>query len=105
MLYVRTIATIKITQVIIVMEVSEHVYIYLSPLGHTHKGLASIEYEFCELIREKGHSKGVQQNHGWFLNGPKPYITYRDFYFRAPGSLVVLSFPQPLNFSSVFPSL
>jgi hypothetical protein len=25
----------------------------------------------------------------------------RDFYFRAPGSLVVLSFPQPLNFSSV----
>jgi hypothetical protein len=29
----------------------------------------------------------------------------RDFYFRAPGSLVVLSFPQPLNFSSVFPSL
>jgi hypothetical protein len=28
-----------------------------------------------------------------------------DFYFRAPGSLVVLSFPQPLNFSLVFPSL
>jgi hypothetical protein len=32
-------------------------------------------------------------------------IYYWDFYFRAPGSLVVLSFPQPLNFSSVFPSL
>jgi hypothetical protein len=32
-------------------------------------------------------------------------IINRDFYFRAPGSLVVLSFPQPLNFSSVFPSL
>jgi hypothetical protein len=29
----------------------------------------------------------------------------RDFYFHAPGSLVVLSFPQPLNFSSVLPSL
>jgi hypothetical protein len=29
----------------------------------------------------------------------------RDFYSRALGSLVVLSFPQPLNFSSVFPSL
>jgi hypothetical protein len=29
----------------------------------------------------------------------------RDFYFRAPGSLVVLSFPQPLNFSLVLPSL
>ena len=29
---------------------------------------------------------------------------YRDFYFRAPGSLVVLSFPQSLSFSSVFPS-
>jgi hypothetical protein len=28
-----------------------------------------------------------------------------DFYFRAPGSLVILSFPQLLNFSSVFPSL
>jgi hypothetical protein len=27
----------------------------------------------------------------------------RDFYFRALGSLVVLSFPQPLNFSSVLP--
>jgi hypothetical protein len=29
----------------------------------------------------------------------------RDFYFRALRSLVVLSFPQPLSFSSVFPSL
>jgi hypothetical protein len=29
----------------------------------------------------------------------------RDFYFRAPGSLVVLSFPQLVSFSSVFPSL
>jgi hypothetical protein len=29
----------------------------------------------------------------------------RDFYFRALGSLVVLSFPQPLNFFSVFPLL
>jgi hypothetical protein len=37
------------------------------------------------------------QNLSWFCK--------RDFYFRAPGSLVVLSFPQPLNFSSVFPSL
>jgi hypothetical protein len=27
----------------------------------------------------------------------------RDFYFRALRSLVVLSFPQPLSFSSVFP--
>jgi hypothetical protein len=26
-----------------------------------------------------------------------------DFYFRAPGSLVVLSFPQLVSFSSVFP--
>jgi hypothetical protein len=30
---------------------------------------------------------------------------FRVFYFRAPGSLVVLSFPQQLNFSSVFSSL
>jgi hypothetical protein len=28
---------------------------------------------------------------------------YRDFYFRALGSSVVLSFPQPLSFSSVLP--
>jgi hypothetical protein len=35
----------------------------------------------------------------------KGTIEYWDFYFRAPGSLVVLSFLQPLNFSSVFPSL
>jgi hypothetical protein len=30
-------------------------------------------------------------------------IKDRDFYFRALRSLVVLSFPQPLSFSSVFP--
>jgi hypothetical protein len=35
----------------------------------------------------------------------KVNIKYRDFYFRALSSLVILSFPQPLNFSSVFPSL
>jgi hypothetical protein len=28
---------------------------------------------------------------------------FRDFYFRALRSLVVLSFPQSLSFSSVFP--
>jgi hypothetical protein len=32
-------------------------------------------------------------------------ILFWDFYFRALRSLVVLSFPQPLSFSSVFPSL
>jgi hypothetical protein len=32
-------------------------------------------------------------------------ILTRVFYFCAPSLLVVLSFPQPLNFSSVFPSL
>jgi hypothetical protein len=32
-------------------------------------------------------------------------LSFTDFYSRAPGSLVVLSFPQPLNFFSVFPSL
>jgi hypothetical protein len=32
-------------------------------------------------------------------------VLIRDFYFRALRSLVVLSFPQPLSFSSVFPSL
>jgi hypothetical protein len=46
-------------ELIIVVEVSEHVYIYLNPLGHTLKGVASIEYKFGKLIRERGHSKGV----------------------------------------------
>jgi hypothetical protein len=32
-------------------------------------------------------------------------ILFRDFYFRALRSLVVLSFPQLVSFSSVFPSL
>jgi hypothetical protein len=31
------------------------------------------------------------------------HVLYRDFYFRALGSLVVLSFPQSLSFSSVLP--
>jgi hypothetical protein len=35
----------------------------------------------------------------------KKQLDDRDFYFCALRSLVVLSFPQPLNFSSVFPSL
>jgi hypothetical protein len=33
----------------------------------------------------------------------EPLLLYRDFYFRALGSLVVLSFPQVVSFSSVFP--
>ena len=32
-------------------------------------------------------------------------VKFRDFYFRALGSLVVLSFPQPINFSSLLPKL
>jgi hypothetical protein len=37
--------------------------------------------------------------------GSKCQVAFRnrDFYFRALGSLVVLSFPQPLSFSSVLP--
>jgi hypothetical protein len=35
------------------------------------------------------------------LNAIQVRIDERDFYFRALGSLVVLSFPQPLSFSSV----
>ena len=32
-------------------------------------------------------------------------VSFWDFYFRAPGSLVVLTFPQPVNFSSLLPKL
>jgi hypothetical protein len=32
-------------------------------------------------------------------------LSFRDFYFRAAGSLVVLSFSYLFNFSSVFSSL
>jgi hypothetical protein len=34
---------------------------------------------------------------------PKTVLELRNFYLRALGSLVVLSFPQPLSFSSVLP--
>jgi hypothetical protein len=34
---------------------------------------------------------------------PGDHLLFRDFYFRPLGSLVVLSFPQPLSFSSVLP--
>jgi hypothetical protein len=60
-----------------------HVYIYSNPLGHTLKGLASIEYELG--IRSKGERdsksgcrsvKMVPIYHRWFQKGPKPYRRY-----------------------------
>jgi hypothetical protein len=39
----------------------------------------------------------------YFMMIQKIRIFLRDFYFRALGSLVVLSFSQPLSFSSVLP--
>jgi hypothetical protein len=42
---------------------------------------------------------------GASTEGERINIDDRDFYFRAPASLVVLSFPQLVSFSSVFPSL
>jgi hypothetical protein len=64
------------------------------------------------------HKNIVSQEHlihtqiGWYLHVRWGFmchvhgiICFWDFYFRAPGSLVVLSFPQPLNFFSVFPFL
>jgi hypothetical protein len=38
-----------------------------------------------------------------YFFGVQEVIILRDFYFCAPGSLVVLSFPQLVSFSSVFP--
>jgi hypothetical protein len=43
------------------------------------------------VIKERNMSEMMQRKETW------------DFYFRAPGSLVVLSFPQLVSFSSVFP--
>jgi hypothetical protein len=37
--------------------VSEHVYIYPKPLGHTLKSFASIEYEFGMRSKREGDSK------------------------------------------------
>jgi hypothetical protein len=48
------------------------------------------------LGKKKTFARGVLHAHP---------LLYWDFYFRALRSLVVLSFPQPLSFSSVFPSL
>jgi hypothetical protein len=52
----------------IVMEVSEHVYIYLNPFGHTLKGLASTEYVM--KIREMG-SKSVFDGLEMVSRGPR----------------------------------
>jgi hypothetical protein len=55
--------------------------------------------------KEHGASLGMQccgaTHTSSYINTRKGFL--RDFYFRALGSLVVLSFPQLLSFSSVFP--
>jgi hypothetical protein len=40
---------------------------------------------------------------GYSLASWRTLFISRDFYFHALGSLVVLSFPQPLSFSSILP--
>jgi hypothetical protein len=59
---------------------SEHVYVYLNPLGHTLKSFASFEYEFgMRAKREetlnvvRGSLGMVPLYHKWFWKGPKPY--------------------------------
>jgi hypothetical protein len=60
-----------------------------------------------DIIRlPTGRNTRIRKHFGYLVL-PPIHITFHkwDFYFRALRSLVVLSFPQPLNFSSVFPSL
>jgi hypothetical protein len=57
-----------------------------------------------------GYGLGVQASKLWNPKTKKVLLSRNaifngDFYFRALRSLIVLSFPQPLNFSAVFPSL
>jgi hypothetical protein len=56
------------------------------PLGHTNN------IENISFLQEKCYKKCNRKLNNW------------DFYFRALGSLVVLSFPQLLSFSSVLPN-
>jgi hypothetical protein len=61
---------------------------------------------FDESSEPKSVHKGSSKNHLdtiQFIVEKTSAIDLRDFYFRALGSLVVLSFPQPLSFSSVLP--
>jgi hypothetical protein len=60
--YVGIIEVIQEHISVIVVEVFGHVYIYLNPLGHTLKGLTSIEYEFDEWIREREYSENVRES-------------------------------------------
>jgi hypothetical protein len=57
-----------------------------------------------KLPHDQQKYDGSQEPQSW-LSDYLQAVKIWNFYFRAPGSLVVLSFPQPLNFSSVFPSL
>jgi hypothetical protein len=68
-------------------------------LGDAHASPQEISKKY------KHQSLGMPPRYPFFIG--KNQVTFQntiflwDFYFRAPGSLVVLSFPQPLNFSSV----
>jgi hypothetical protein len=68
---------------IIVMELCQgHVYIYLNPLGHTHKIFVSIEFEFGVLIEERGRlQKWFGEVSEWFH-----YVTDGPLRVRNPTS-------------------
>jgi hypothetical protein len=58
-----------------------------------------------EILVCRGFGPKIIQMIKQVTQGGSVGVKLRDFYFRALRSLVVLSFPQPLSFSSVFPSL
>jgi hypothetical protein len=61
--------------------------------------------EAAVIIRRTGHRERAKQATGHVRLRAKLafLLLFWDFYFRALGSLVVLSFPQPLSFSLVLP--
>jgi hypothetical protein len=69
---------------------------YISPLGMLNKSMPHLGTFVAYLLHLSLSYCCIED---WVFS--EKIIYFRDFYFRALGSLVVLSFPQLLSFSSV----
>jgi hypothetical protein len=63
----------------------------------SEKGKKVVESTVIKTTHDRQHAPSTS------TSPPAMHFQIRDFYFRALGSLVVLSFSQLLSFSSVFP--
>jgi hypothetical protein len=67
-------------------------------LGYLPRVLFFNAFELGAVILKDARVSATKE-----LEAKESIKNQRDFYFRALGSLIVLSFPQPLSFSSVLP--